>query len=222
MISLKDRLADFGVIPVVAVDSCSDAIPLAVAVQAGGLPVLEVTFRTDAAADVIRAIKKNCPDILVGAGTILTLDHVEAAKNAGADFMVAPGLNTAVVQKSLDINIPFIPGCATATEIEAAMALGLDMVKFFPAEAQNARAVITSFNGPYPNIKYMPTGGVNLKNLDGYLTTENIICCGGSWIAPPALINAKDFAQIKQNTIEAVARVKEIRKKAKNELPDGL
>lgn len=210
-VGLREELCRFGVIPVITLDRAEDAIPLARALCDGGLPVAEITFRTDAAAEAIEIIKKAMPHMLIGAGTILNEVQLELARAAGADFLVAPGLNGDLVQKALDQDIPFIPGCVTASEIEQAIGLDLDMVKFFPAEAANARAVIRAFNGPYPHMSYMPTGGISLDNLASYLKTPNVVCCGGSWIAPAKVIAAQDFDQIRENAAATVARVTEIR-----------
>lgn len=210
-VTLRDKLTSFGVIPVIMIDRAEDAVPMARALTDGGLPVAEITFRTAAAAEAIDLIKKALPEMLVGAGTILNEAQLDQAQAAGADFMVAPGLNGVLVQKARDQNIPFIPGCVTASEIEQAMGLDLDLVKFFPAEASNAQAVIKAFNGPYPQMSYMPTGGISLDNLASYLTTPNVICCGGSWIAPAQVIAAGDFDQIRENAAATVARVTEIR-----------
>jgi len=210
-VTLQAQLRAFGVIPVIMLARAEDAVPLARALMDGGLAVAEITFRTGAAAEAIKLIKQALPEMLVGAGTIVTEAQLDQALVAGADFMVAPGLNGALVQKARDKNIPFIPGCVTASEIEQAMALDLELVKFFPAEASNARAVIKAFNGPYAHMSYMPTGGISPDNLASYLKTSNVICCGGSWIAPVKVIAAQNFDQIRENAATTVARVKEIR-----------
>lgn len=210
--TLREKLANFGVIPVITITKAEGAAPLARALVEGGLPVAEVTFRTPAAAVAIREMKRAEPHLMIGAGTILTEDQMNRAEQAGADFMVAPGLTEKIVEQAQQRNMPFIPGCVTASEVEQAMGLGLDLVKFFPAEAQNAREVIKALNGPYPGMRYMPTGGISLANLESYLRETNIICCGGSWIAPTALIEAGDFTQIAANARATGDKIKMIRK----------
>ncbi len=209
---LRQKLYKFGGVPVINIDDASNAAPLAMALKNGGLPVIEVTFRTMAAADAIKQIKEQCPAILVGAGTILTTDQIEQAIGVGADFMVAPGLNISVLVKAKQMNCPFIPGCVTASEVEQAIQAGVSFVKFFPAEVSNAKQVIKAFNGPYPNMHYMPTGGIKLDHLENYLSIPNITCCGGSWIARPDLISSGNFDQITKNARETITTVKQIRK----------
>ena len=179
---LEERFYKIGVIPVIALDDAKDASPMGDALMKGGLPAAEVTFRTAAAVDTIKILKKEFPDMLVGAGTVLTTEQADRAIDAGAEFIVAPGLNPKVVKHVLDKGYPMSPGIATATEIEAALDLGLTFVKFFPGEANGGLPMIKALAGPYTNVKYMPTGGVNAKNLADYLSYDKIVCCGGTWV----------------------------------------
>ena len=179
-------------------------MPLAKALIAGGLPVAEVTFRTDAAEEAIKLISENCPEMFVGAGTVLTCEQVDKAVNAGAKFIVSPGLNPKVVKYCVDKNIPVTPGCANPSDIEQAIELGLEVVKFFPAEAAGGLNMIKAMSAPYGNIKFMPTGGISAKNLNEYLNFSKILACGGSWMVKGELINEKKFDEITKLTKEAV------------------
>lgn len=212
MMSLPEKLKNFGVIPVITLTQIADAIPMAKALSEGGLPVAEITFRTPVAAEAIAEIKQAMPHMVIGAGTILTPVQLHQARASGADFMVSPGFDASLVLKSMAMEMPFIPGCVTATEIGAAQALELNLVKFFPAVAQNARAVIPAMTGPFPDMTYMLTGGIGLGDLAAYLTLPNVICCGGSWIAPANLINAGKFGEIEENAASTVEKIKRIRK----------
>lgn len=193
-----------GIIPVVKIDHAKDAVPLAKALCEGGLPVAEVTFRTDAAEEAIRLMCEACPDMLVGAGTVLTTEQVDRAVAAGAKFIVSPGLNPKVVAYCLEKKIPITPGTSSPTDIEAALELGLDVVKFFPAEASGGIAKIKAMSAPYPNVRFMPTGGINAKNLSSYLDFPKIVACGGSWMVSGELINSGNFDEITRLTREAV------------------
>ncbi|MBQ8730723.1 MAG: bifunctional 4-hydroxy-2-oxoglutarate aldolase/2-dehydro-3-deoxy-phosphogluconate aldolase [Lachnospiraceae bacterium] len=204
---MNEVLAQFqklGIIPVVKIDDAKDAVPLAKALCAGGLPVAEVTFRTAAAAEAIKLMTEACPEMLVGAGTVLTTEQVDAALAAGAKFMVSPGLNPKVVKYCAEKNVPITPGTSSPTDIEQALELGLEVVKFFPAEASGGLAKIKAMAAPYVNMKFMPTGGINAKNLTSYLDFGKIIACGGSWMVSDALINAGEFDKIEELTREAV------------------
>ncbi|WP_417625041.1 bifunctional 4-hydroxy-2-oxoglutarate aldolase/2-dehydro-3-deoxy-phosphogluconate aldolase [Paremcibacter congregatus] len=214
---LREKLRHFGVIPVITLTQVEDAIPVAQALSDGGLPVAEITFRTPAAAEAIAAVKRALPHMIIGAGTILTLAQLHQARVAGADFMVSPGFDATLIEKSLRMEMPFIPGCATATEIGAAQTLGIDLVKFFPAAAQNAQAVIPAMAGPFPDITYMLTGGIGFRVLNTYLSLPNVICCGGSWIAPTVLIDAGNFTEIQKNATATVETITRIRKGCKDE-----
>ncbi|MBQ6132586.1 MAG: bifunctional 4-hydroxy-2-oxoglutarate aldolase/2-dehydro-3-deoxy-phosphogluconate aldolase [Lachnospiraceae bacterium] len=209
---LEERFYKIGVIPVIALDDAKDASPLGDALMKGGLPAAEVTFRTAAAVDTIKTLKKEFPDMLVGAGTVLTTEQADRAIDAGAEFIVAPGLNPKVVKHVLDKGYPMSPGIATATEIEAALDLGLTFVKFFPAEANGGLPMIKALAGPYTNVKYMPTGGVSAKNLAEYLAYDKIVCCGGTWMVKKDLVAAGNFAEIEKMSKEAADIVKQYHK----------
>ncbi|WP_138379556.1 bifunctional 4-hydroxy-2-oxoglutarate aldolase/2-dehydro-3-deoxy-phosphogluconate aldolase [Luteithermobacter gelatinilyticus] len=211
MRTLAEKLETFGVIPVVTIEETALGVPLAQALTDGGLPVVEVTFRTAMAADAIREIKMAFPDMLIGAGTILQPGQVDQAIAVGADFLVAPGCNPAVIRHALAQKASLIPGCVTPSDIETARREGLRLVKFFPAEACRARDVIPALNGPYPDMRYMPTGGIRLKSLEDYLTIPNVMVCGGSWIAPGALMANGDWETISMNARQAVEQVNLIR-----------
>lgn len=193
-----------GIVPVIKLDDAKDAIPLAKALYEGGLPCAEVTFRTTAAEESIRLMREAYPDMLIGAGTVLTTEQVDKAVKAGATFIVSPGLNPKVVSYCVERNIPVTPGCSTPSDIEAAIELGLDVVKFFPAEAAGGLAMIKAMAAPYVNMKFMPTGGINATNLTSYLDFPKILACGGSWMVKDDLLKAGDFDKITQLTREAV------------------
>lgn len=204
MKTIEEQFYDYGVVPVVVLEDAKDALPLAKALKEGGLPCAEVTFRTDAAAAAIKAMTENFPDMCVGAGTVLNAAQVDAAVEAGAQFIVSPGLNPKTVQYCLDKNVPITPGTSSPSDIEQAIELGLDVVKFFPAEQSGGLAKIKAMAAPYVNMKFMPTGGINAKNLTSYLDFNKIIACGGSWMVPGDLINAGEWDKIEQLTREAV------------------
>ena len=205
MNKVLEEISKIGIVPVIALDRAEDAEPLAKALCDGGLPCAEVTFRTAAAEESIRIMSDRFPDMLVGAGTVLTTEQVDRAVNAGAKFIVSPGLNPKVVKYCVDKNIPITPGTSNPSDVEAAIELGLDVVKFFPAEAAGGLNMIKSMAAPYTNMKFMPTGGINAKNLTSYLDFNRIIACGGSWMVSKDMINAKDWAGITALTKEAVA-----------------
>ncbi|MBO7401387.1 MAG: bifunctional 4-hydroxy-2-oxoglutarate aldolase/2-dehydro-3-deoxy-phosphogluconate aldolase [Lachnospiraceae bacterium] len=198
------RFQKLGIIPVVKIDNAKDAVPLAKALCEGGLPVAEVTFRTDAAEEAIREMSKAFPEMFVGAGTVLTTEQVDRAVAAGAKFIVSPGFNPVVVKYCVDKNIPITPGTSSPSEIEQAIGFGLEAVKFFPAEASGGIAKIKAMAGPYTQMKFMPTGGINADNLCSYLDFPKILACGGSWMVSDKLINAGEFDKIKELTTQAV------------------
>jgi len=201
---ILEQFQKLGIIPVVVIDDAKDAVPLAKALCEGGLPVAEVTFRTDAAEEAIRLMAETYPEMLVGAGTVLTTEQVDRAVAAGAKFIVSPGLNPKVVKYCQEKNVPITPGTARPTDIEMALELGLEVVKFFPAEQNGGLAMIKAMAAPYTKVKFMPTGGINAKNLKSYLDFDKIIACGGSWMVPKDLVAAGDFEAIKNLTREAV------------------
>ena len=201
---ILEQFQKLGIIPVVVIDDAKDAVPLAKALCEGGLPVAEVTFRTDAAEEAIRLMAEAYPEMLVGAGTVLTTEQVDRAVAAGAKFIVSPGLNPKVVKYCQEKNVPITPGTARPTDIEMALELGLEVVKFFPAEQNGGLPMIKAMAAPYTKVKFMPTGGINAKNLKSYLDFDKIIACGGSWMVPKDLVAAGDFEAIKNLTREAV------------------
>lgn len=199
-----ERIRNLGIIPVVKLDDAKDAVPLAKALCEGGLPVAEVTFRTDAAEESICRMTESFPDMFVGAGTVLTTEQVDRAIAAGAQFIVSPGFNPVVVQYCIEKGIVITPGISSPSEIEQALMLGLDVVKFFPAEASGGLAKIKAMAAPYTSMKFMPTGGINEKNLLAYLDFPKILACGGSWMVSDKLINAGEFDKIREMTEAAV------------------
>ncbi len=204
MNAVLEQISKIGIVPVVKLDRAEDAIPLARALCAGGLPCAEVTFRTDAAAEAIRLMVSQFPDMCIGAGTVLNAGQVDAAVEAGAKFIVSPGFNPNTVRYCLEKNVPITPGTSSPSDIEQAIELGLDVVKFFPAEQSGGLARIKAMAAPYVNMKFMPTGGINAKNLNSYLDFDKVIACGGSWMVPAELINNGEWDKIEQLTREAV------------------
>lgn len=198
------RLGQLRIVPVVALEREEDAAPLADALIEGGLPCAEITFRTEAAAAAIRTMAARS-DILVGAGTVLTVDQVKAARDAGARFIVTPGLNPKVVNCCIENKIAITPGVCTPSDIERAMEFGLNVLKFFPAEAFGGLRTLQAFNGPYPSVKFIPTGGVTPNNLQEYLCAPNVLACGGTWLAKSSLIAEGKFEEILQSTRQAVS-----------------
>jgi 2-dehydro-3-deoxyphosphogluconate aldolase / (4S)-4-hydroxy-2-oxoglutarate aldolase len=180
-----ETIRQYGVVPVIAIESVDAALPLADALLAGGLPVAEITFRTTAAADVIALLSKERPDLLVGAGTVLTRENVDAARDCGARFAVAPGLNPAIVNHAKEVGLPFVPGVCTPSDVEGALALGCTTQKFFPSEAMGGLSMIKALYGPYGHtgLQFVPTGGVNADNLEQYLSSPAVAAVGGTWIA---------------------------------------
>ena len=204
MNKVLEEFSKIGIIPVIALDDAKDAAPLAEALIKGGLPCAEVTFRTAAAEESIRIMASQYPEMLVGAGTVLTTEQVDRAVNAGAKFIVSPGLNPKVVKYCVEKGIPVTPGTTNPSDIEQAIELGLEVVKFFPAEAAGGLSMIKSMAAPYTNMKFMPTGGINASNVCNYLDFKKIIACGGSWMVKKDLISAGEFDKITALTKEAV------------------
>lgn len=202
--SVIEQIGRIGIVPVVKIDRAEDARPLAGALCAGGLPCAEITFRTDAAAEAISIMTAEFPHMCVGAGTVLNAEQVDAAAAAGAKFIVSPGLNPRTVKYCTEKKIPVIPGVSCPSEMEQAIELGLDTVKFFPAEQSGGLAKIKAMAAPYANMKFMPTGGINAKNLNDYLAYDRIVACGGSWMVSGDLVNAGKFDEITALTKEAV------------------
>ena len=199
------RLGAAKVLPVVELDTSEAALPLAKALMAGGLPVAEITFRSEAAADSIGILRERIPEMLVGAGTVLDIDQVELAYRAGSQFVVTPGFNPAVVEACLETGLPVLPGINNPTGVERALGFGLDAVKFFPAEASGGVPFLRALFGPYPFVRFVPTGGIGPDNLGDYLALPNVLACGGSWIVSPALVRASRFDEIARLAGGAVA-----------------
>ena len=204
MNAVIEELGKIGIVPVIALDDAKDAEPLAKALIEGGLPAAEVTFRTAAAEESIKIMSEKFPELVVGAGTVLTPEQADRAMNAGAKFIVSPGLNPKVVKHCLDKGYPIVPGTSNPSDVEVAIELGLDVVKFFPAEAAGGLNMIKSMAAPYTQMKFMPTGGINAGNLKSYLDFNKIVCCGGSWMVKKDLVTAGDIEGIKSLTREAV------------------
>jgi len=195
------------IVPVVVLDRAEQAEPLAEALLRGGLAVMEITFRTAAAAEAIRRIATRYPEICVGAGTLLTAEQIARAVDAGATFGLAPGFNPANVKRAQELGLPFVPGVMTPSEIEAAMALGLKTLKFFPAEAAGGAAVLKALAGPYAHtgVRFVPTGGISAKNMAGYLALPSVAAIGGSWMVEKALVNEGRWDEVERLTREALA-----------------
>ena len=211
MNAVLEQMGKIGIIPVVVLNDAKDAAPLAKALCEGGLPCAEVTFRTDAAEESIRIMAEQFPQMLVGAGTVLTTEQVDRAVAAGAKFIVSPGLNPKVVKYCVDKGIPVTPGTCNPSDVEQAIELGLDVVKFFPAEAAGGLKMIKAMAAPYVGMKFMPTGGINAGNVRAYLSYDRILACGGSWMVSGKMVEAGEFDKIKEMTAEAVQIVKECR-----------
>lgn len=211
MNEVLEKLGQYGIVPVVVLNDSKDAEPLADALCEGGLACAEVTFRTEAAAESIKIMSEKHPEMLVGAGTVLTIEQVDEAVAAGAKFIVSPGLNPEVVKYCLDKNIAITPGVVTPSEMEQAIELGLNIVKFFPAEPSGGLSMIKAVSAPYTMLKFMPTGGINPGNVKEYLKSDKIFACGGSWMVKCDLVDAGNFDKIKELTKEAADIVKEIR-----------
>ena len=208
---MENKIAESLIVPVVVLEDAKDAKPLAKALVNGGLPCAEVTFRTAAAAESIKIMTTEYPDMLVGAGTVLTTAQVDLAVESGAKFIVSPGFDPEIVDYCLSKDIPVFPGCVTPSEVAQAVKRGLKVVKFFPAGQFGGVATIKALAAPYVRLKFMPTGGVNAKNLEEYLNCSSIIACGGSWMVKGDMIKAGEFDKIEAMTKEAVTLAKSIR-----------
>ena len=211
MMNAIDRLKQSGIVPVVVLDDAKDAVSTAKALLAGGVDVMEITFRTAAAADSIKAVSESCPDMLVGAGTVVTLDQCKQALECGAQFIVSPGFDPEVVSWCAERNVPITPGCVTPTEIMAARKLGLNVVKFFPAGVYGGSKAMKALSAPFGGIKFIPTGGVDAKNLKEYLEAPFVHAVGGSWLCPKKEIAAGNFDAVTALCREAREIVREVR-----------
>lgn len=212
MKTIEELFYDCAVVPVVVLDDPKDALPLAKALTEGGLPCAEVTFRTEAAEESIRQMSREYPDMLVGAGTVLTTEQVDRATAAGARFIVSPGFDPEIVDYCLEKQIPVFPGCMTPSEVAQGVKRGLKVLKFFPAEQAGGLAMIKAMAAPYTTVKFMPTGGISAKNLKEYLSCDKILCCGGSWMVKKDLIRERKFDQIRDLAAEAKCLAEEARK----------
>ncbi|NQU42973.1 bifunctional 4-hydroxy-2-oxoglutarate aldolase/2-dehydro-3-deoxy-phosphogluconate aldolase [bacterium] len=210
---IVERIEKSRIIPVIALDTAADVVPLCEALQAGGLEVAEITFRTLAAREAIRIAADKFPDFALGAGTVTTIDEVEAAKEAGAQFAVAPGLNPKIVRRAQELDLPFFPGVMTPSEIEAALDMDCQLLKFFPAGAAGGLNMIKSLYAPYAHrgVRFIPTGGVALENMTEYLSHPGVAAIGGSWLVDKKLLKAKDWVGVMRLTQEAVERGKKSR-----------
>jgi len=205
MNKILHEIGKIGIVPVIKIDDAKDAVPLGKALLEGGLPLAEITFRTDAAEEAIRKITTELPDILVGAGTVLSVDQAKRAVDAGAKFIVSPGFNPSVVKYCADNDIPITPGCSSPTDIEMAIGFGLEVVKFFPAESLGGINTLKAISAPYSMMKFIPTGGINASNLNQYLAFNKVLACGGSWMVKYELIKNGNFEEITRLAREAVS-----------------
>ncbi len=220
--NLLEKIRNIGIVPVIKIDNLEDAYPLAKALMDGGIPIAEVTFRTAIAKDAMAIITKELPEMIVGAGTVLTTSQVDDAIDAGATFIVSPGLNPKIVEYCKSKNIPILPGCSNASDIEMALELGLETVKFFPAEQAGGIKMIKALAAPYTKLEFMPTGGVNAANVNDYLSFDKIVACGGTWMIDAAALKSKNYEKITELSITAIQsmlglRLEHLGVNAKNE-----
>lgn len=204
-INLLEQISEKKIVPVVKLERAFDAVPLGEALSAGGLPIAEITFRTDAAEESIRALKKDFPQMIVGAGTVINISQAERALDAGASFLVSPGMSRQVIEFALRNRLPVFPGACTPSDIMIALEYELPVVKFFPAKQYGGLSTIKALAAPFPGIKFMPTGGIGASNLQDYLSFGRIIACGGSWMVKDSLIREGNYTEITRLTAEAVS-----------------
>ncbi|NCB93124.1 MAG: bifunctional 4-hydroxy-2-oxoglutarate aldolase/2-dehydro-3-deoxy-phosphogluconate aldolase [Clostridia bacterium] len=212
MNKVLEKIKATKVVPVVVLQDSTDAIPLAKALVDGGLPCAEVTFRTEAAEESIQLMKSEYPQMLVGAGTVITMDQLERALRAGAEFIVSPGFDPEIVDECIKRNVPVLPGCVTPSEVIQAVKRNLEVIKFFPAEQYGGVATIKALGAAFPSLKFMPTGGIGTANLEEYLGCDKIWACGGSWMVKGDMIAAGEFDKIRDLTRAAVELAETIRK----------
>ena len=205
MNEILKKVGELGIVPVVKIDNAADAVSLGKALIDGGLPCAEITFRTAAAAEAISNISKAFPDMLVGAGTVLNVEQAKRAVDSGSKFIVSPGFNSTVVDYCVQNNIPITPGCSNPSDIEMALGFNLEVVKFFPAEAFGGLNTLKAMSAPYGMVKFIPTGGIDTKNLNEYLAFPKVLACGGSWMVKDDLIKSGNFAEITRLTREAMS-----------------
>ncbi|MEZ8120253.1 bifunctional 4-hydroxy-2-oxoglutarate aldolase/2-dehydro-3-deoxy-phosphogluconate aldolase [Vibrio splendidus] len=206
MTTLNEQLANLKVIPVIAINRAEDAIPLGKALVENGMPCAEITLRTECAIEAIRIMRKEFPDMLIGSGTVLTNEQVDASIEAGVDFIVSPGFNPRTVQYCIDKGIAIVPGVNNPSLVEQAMEMGLRTLKFFPAEPSGGTGMLKALTAVYP-VKFMPTGGVSLKNVDEYLSIPSVLACGGTWMVPPNLIDEGKWDELGKLVRDAVDHV---------------
>lgn len=212
MNDVMSQIKEVGIVPVVKLNNIEKALPLCNALINGGINVAEVTFRTECASDVIRTITKDCPNMIVGAGTIINIEQAKLAIDCGAKFIVSPGFNKDVVKYCQSQNIPVIPGCITPSEIMQALECGLSIVKFFPAKEFGGIATMKALSAPFSQIKFMPTGGVNLENLKEFISAKFIVACGGTYMVKDDLINNDNYEEITKLSKQSIDIIKEVRK----------
>lgn len=208
-----DKIEKCGVIPVVVIEDASKAKALGQAVFDGGLDCVEVTFRTEEAAEALKIIKEEFPQMTVGAGTVLTIEQAQQAMDAGAEFIVSPGSNPKVIQYCIENDITTIPGVVTPSEIERNLEMGIETMKFFPAEAAGGVKMIQAVSAPYGNVKFMPTGGISVSNIENYLKLSSVLACGGSWMVKKELLETENYKEISRLSKEAAEMVKTVRAK---------
>lgn len=206
--NIYNEIGKLRIIPVVVLDNANHASLVAKALKDGGLPCAEITFRTEAAEEAIKTISDMFPDILVGAGTVLNIGQAERAIAGGAKFIVSPGFSKEVVGYCIKRNVPIIPGCATPTEIEMAISMGIEVIKFFPAEALGGTKMLKAVSAPYHQIKFIPTGGISRENISDYLKLKQVLCCGGSWMVSRELIKKGEFEKITELTQETMEKIR--------------
>lgn len=211
MNSIFDEIKKYGIVPVIKLAQPSEAIPLASALLAAGLPVAEITFRTAAAKEAIKALRAKFPSMFVGAGTVTTLEQIEAAQQAGAMFIVTPGFNPKIVDACIERGIPIVPGVNSPSQVEQGLERGLTVLKFFPAEASGGIKMLKSLHGPYSDVSFVPTGGIDTANLAQYLKLSNVAAIGGSWMVKEDLIATGKFEEITALCNEALAIVRQAR-----------
>lgn len=208
---ILEQISNIGLVPVIKIDDAEKAVPLVRALKKGGIPVAEVTFRTACAAEAIRKIADAEPDVLVGAGTVISVEQAKAAVEAGAKYIISPGFDAEVVKWCIDNNVPITPGCSDASDVSVAAKMGLEVVKFFPAEAAGGLKVLKALSGPFPNMKFIPTGGIGPDNLGSYLAFKKVIACGGSWMVPGDMLDNNDWDGITALAKEAILKMLDIK-----------
>lgn len=212
MNDILSQIQEVGIVPVVKLNDINKALPLCQALIAGGINVAEITFRTECAADVIKEISENCKDMIVGAGTIINVEQAKKAIEAGAKFIVSPGLSVEVIKYCQEQNIPIIPGCITPSEIMTAISCGLELVKFFPAKEFGGLSTMKALSAPFSQIKFMPTGGISLENLKEFISSKFIVACGGTYMVKENLINEENYEEITKLSQQSIDIIKEVRK----------